>query len=289
MNKTFYSKVGGNFCYVRGVTAHWSCDNITADKWETSHYFPSDMERNDYVARLVKYGSVETMTRPPFSCGYVDPLTAELRNDALKQIRIEQSARPLDFIRKWCTELRYEQFINRDITREKAFQFAEKRMERKVFKELVREENRLKSIKNTRLPNKIACRVDYHKNPAVIVAAVYVDDNRPLFGRVRGYGYAAETVAIADCLNRSNAALAILVHAKENAIQTGLTDLSVTSSTGRSNEKCVGYGAGYGVVPSFEGGTGRGALVELFTKNGYDVRTIVTDTQLVCIFEKKEG
>ena len=90
-------------------------------------------------------------------------------------------------------------------------------------------------------------------------------------GTASGCGYDKESAAIAEALNQCDSVLQLLYTYKENALAAGESDESKTASCGRSNCSIIGYGAGYGAIPYFEGGVGSSCFWSILKKCGFTV------------------
>ena len=84
-------------------------------------------------------------------------------------------------------------------------------------------------------------------------------------GSIGGCGYDKQSTAVADCLNQIKAVLKPLYLIK---------DANVTDDN--SNHKLLGYGAGYGILPSIEGGVGVSCYNSIFNKIGFEFKTVAS-------------
>jgi hypothetical protein len=73
-----------------------------------------------------------------------------------------------------------------------------------------------------------------------------------------GYGYDKHSTALAKILNLHDTILRKMYLAKDKKIK-------------ESNSDALGYGAGYGVLPYFEGGVGSSCHVKILRGLGYEV------------------
>ena len=80
---------------------------------------------------------------------------------------------------------------------------------------------------------------------------------------VTGCGYDKLSTAVAEALNQSNAVLKLLYTEKNRAKNKGL-----------KNHEIFGYGSGYGILPSIEGGVGVSCYPDIFKKVGFEFKTI---------------
>jgi hypothetical protein len=80
-------------------------------------------------------------------------------------------------------------------------------------------------------------------------------------GSIGGCGYDKQSTAVARVLNQVPQLIKKLYELKENNIDT-------------KNHNLFGYGSGYGVLPSFEGGVGVSCYDRIFNAIGYTFETI---------------
>ena len=76
-------------------------------------------------------------------------------------------------------------------------------------------------------------------------------------GLIGGAGYDKLSTAVAEVLNQSNSLLKLLYIEKENSVNVL-----------KKNHDLFGYGAGYGLLPSIEGGVGVSCYDRIFKKVG---------------------
>jgi hypothetical protein len=96
------------------------------------------------------------------------------------------------------------------------------------------------------------------KNPT---AEVWATDGRFLSRSIIGCGFDKHSTAIAEALNQSASFLKVLYDYKER------------KGAKKSNRDVFGYGAGYGVLPSLEGGVGVSCYPHILAKCGYKFST----------------
>jgi len=80
---------------------------------------------------------------------------------------------------------------------------------------------------------------------------------------ISGCGYDKASTALAKLLNQSNEALKPLYVKKNKNID-------------KDNRELLGYGSGYGILPSFEGGVGVSCYPTIFDKIGYKFETVAS-------------
>lgn len=140
-----------------------------------------------------------------------------------------------------------------------------KRIEKRAAGNLKIFENRLQTVFNaTNQITEIVISVEWVKNktwgmcPQATARVCYVDNTCDTFtsSRITGCGYDKESTAVAHALNQCPELLNLLYAIK---------DLQPTEK----NHNIFGYGSGYGLLPSFEGGVGVNCYNTIFEKIGY--------------------
>lgn len=180
------------------------------------------------------------------------------------------------------TETRWKQYQAGTISREKAVELATKRATKQIKKETAAKLAQLDRVANAPDLAFISVSVDWVRsrtwghNPHVEVRT----NTGTYTGMASGYGYDKESAAIADAFNKCDSILKALYQLKEN----GLNDPPVEGralnpfaaeplreSPVSSNSIC-GYGAGYDILPYFEGGVGVSCFWSILKKCGYKTR-----------------
>lgn len=186
-------------------------------------------------------------------------------------------------LKRYSTARRWEQYQAGEIDRAKACEFAIKTMNKEIEKEIEKKLAHLEAVANAPEVDYIKVNVKYRRstwgyNPAV---EVITNGESGIFtGYASGWGYDKESAAVADAFNKSLGILKVLYTLKEKALEAGESDESKTTCTGHDNRNCVGYGAGYGVLPYFEGGVGVSCFWSILKKAGFDT---------FCKYEKHEN
>lgn len=166
------------------------------------------------------------------------------------------------------TAAKWEAYQAGKITREKAVEIALQRACREIEKEYREEVESLESAAAAPDAKSVHIRVEwkrsamYGRNPH---AVVIVNAMNRYEGKAGGYGYDKRSAAIADALNKSAVMRRALYRAKEKAITDGKNPAS--------NRECIAYGAGYGVLPYFEGGVGMTSLANVLQACGIKWKT----------------
>lgn len=167
-----------------------------------------------------------------------------------------------DMLRGYSTNLRWKQYENGEITRDKCVEYAKKGYEKEVSKDLQKDLEMIEACETAEFPETISVIVEWKKsrvwgyNPHAEIA----DDKRRYFGSASGCGYDKLSAAVANCFNQSAQIKKILYAKKEKALQAGETG---------SNHEVIGYGSGYGVLPAFESGVGMSCFVKILQEAGY--------------------
>ncbi len=177
-------------------------------------------------------------------------------------------------LKRYSTARRWEQYQAGEIDRAKACEFAIKRMNKEIEKEISLKLAHLEAVANAPEVHYISVNVEYRRsstwgyNPAV---EVITNGESGIFtGYASGCGYDKESAAVAEAFNKSLGILKVLYTLKEKALEAGESDESKTACTGHDNRNCVGYGSGYSVIPYFEGGVGVGCFWSILKKAGFD-------------------
>jgi len=179
-------------------------------------------------------------------------------------------------LKRYSTARRWEQYQAGEIDRAKACELAIKRMNKEIEKEISLKLAHLEAVANAPEVRYISVNVEYKRsstwgyNPAV---KVITNGESGIFrGYASGCGYDKESAAVADAFNKSLGILKILYTLKEKALEAGESDKSETACTGVDNRSCIGYGAGYSVIPYFEGGVGVNCFWSILKALGYETQ-----------------
>lgn len=89
-------------------------------------------------------------------------------------------------------------------------------------------------------------------------------------GSVSGCGYDKLSTAVAYCLNQINEVLKPMYLAKDKA------NFASAKSQGEANQSIFGYGSGYGILPSIEGGVGVSCYDRIFNAIGYEFKSLTS-------------
>ena len=192
-------------------------------------------------------------------------------------------------LRRYSTETRWGQYVNGTITREKAVEYAKKREEKKLEKKLNEKLEKLEKVSNAPDLEIVSVYVDFIRsstwgyNPKVKTYS----NNKCCTGSASGCGYDKESAAVAEAFNNDFSLLKVLYTLKEMGLKAGLSDKSESACTGVDNRNIVGYGAGYSVLPYFEGGVGVDCFWKILEKAGYKVKATYGRTENTYVITKE--
>ena len=178
------------------------------------------------------------------------------------------------YLRRYLTKRQYNNFINKKITKTEAIKIAMEKEEREIDK---RTENKLKKLETIEKAPKIESfkiivewkrNATWGMNPTATLqqwAEIWSETT----GHASGCGYDKESAAVAEALNKSNSILKELFNYKEKQLKRGKSDKSKTSCNGIDNRNIIAYGAGYSILPYFEGGVGMNCFINIFRLLGF--------------------
>lgn len=182
----------------------------------------------------------------------------------------------------WVTKHTQAQYDNGEIGVDSYVIRAEKRMRKTLNKRMIETLERIAQVETVITPDRITMLTEWKKsrvwraNPHVSMIA----EKQVYTGTATGCGYDKESAAIADALNACPGTLKILYDVKEAAL---------AGDENISNEKAIGYGAGYGALPYYERGVGVNTLVAILEKGGYEVKQYYSPERSFFEIEKRRG
>jgi hypothetical protein len=150
-----------------------------------------------------------------------------------------------------------------------------KRKEKQIFKSIERQVNQVLTIGKAGEFIEAKISIEWKKskmwgsNPSAECLYSYKDaecnirTNRVISGSIGGCGYDKQSTAVANCLNQINEILKLLYTVKNDNLD-------------KDNRDLFGYGSGYGLIPSIEGGVGVSCYPSIFAKLGYEFKTIAS-------------
>lgn len=176
-------------------------------------------------------------------------------------------------LKEYLTAAKYTDYTSGKITRDRAIEIATARAYKDIDKQTAKKLSLITAAENAPALNSINISVEWARsrvwgyNPTATAAAYSTaNDGAQTYdektGRASGYGYDKQSAAISESLNKIPAVLKVLYLAEEKRL------------TGRESRKqarrdFIGYGAGYGVLPYFEGGCGVSVYHKIFKSCGY--------------------
>lgn len=172
-------------------------------------------------------------------------------------------------IKNHSTATRWDQYKRETITREKAVEFATRRRLKEIDGETIEKQNKLLKARDAADIKTVAISVTWKRsatwgfNPT---AEVIINGVQSYVGRASGCGYDKRTAAIGEALNQSDIILKMLYLAKEKALAKA--PAKIRKNPEASNGDLIHYGAGYGVLPYFEGGVGMTSFYGVFEACG---------------------
>ena len=178
-------------------------------------------------------------------------------------------------LKQYSTPRRWEQYQRGEIDRAKAVELATKRAAKEIEKDTAAKLAQLEAAATAPRFDSVSISVTWAKSRtwgANPTAEVLNLGDRRTVGHASGCGYDKESAAIAEALNQNPAALRVLYELGESALAQGDSPRSKTACTGYHWGGCIGYGAGYSVLPYFEGGVGSSCFWSIFQKAGFSVR-----------------
>lgn len=174
-------------------------------------------------------------------------------------------------IEKESTPLRWRQYKNGEINREKAVELATKRALKDAEKTLSKDLERLTNAENAEDVESVSISVEWKRskiwgyNPTATATITTKTHRERYTASASGCGYDKLTAAVGAALNQSASIKKMLYTAKEKSLSEHYTEFKQTES----NREFIHYGAGYGVLPYFEGGVGMTSFYGVFEKCGY--------------------
>lgn len=192
----------------------------------------------------------------------------------------EENRKPSDNgIERYCTARRWEQYKAGELSREKMVELTVKRMEKQSDKETAAKLEKLERVAAAPDLVSVSISVEWKRsqtwgyNPTATVTVHAGDEWKQFTGTASGCGYDKRTAAIGSALNQSRSVLKMLYEAKESALvnppERGRYCGANYFEENTSNNTLIHYGAGYGVLPYFEGGVGINSFFGVFEACGF--------------------
>lgn len=193
-------------------------------------------------------------------------------------------------LEKYSTSSNWGRYKAGKLTRKEAVQRAVARMKKQLTKEYSKRVEKLHRVAEAPNLVRVDIRVNWVRsrtwgyNPHCEALITTTDGWSSFTGSASGCGYDKRTAAIGKALNQCDAVLKMLYTTKERSkgrIGTAWND---------GNSKYLAYGAGYGVLPYFEGGVGMSSFESVFNACGFVLVHIDNgDAYDHYIFERKRG
>lgn len=170
-------------------------------------------------------------------------------------------------LRNYLTELRYKQYKQGTIDRVEAVAIACKRMGKQHKVKFENDIHKIEAVEKSKPLEYCKITVEWSKSSmwGLNPHAETRTNNGLYYGTASGCGYDKESASIAEALNQDYSVLYML-YAKEDCRLGQKEDIS--------RRDFVGYGSGYGVLPSFEGGVGVSSHKNIFENCGYKFETV---------------
>lgn len=180
-------------------------------------------------------------------------------------------------IKRYCTARRWEQYQAGEISRKKIVELTAARMEKQRDKDTAERLEKLESVANASELESVSVSVEWKRsqtwgyNPTATVTIYAGGKTERFIGTASGCGYDKRTAAIGSALNQSLSVLKMLYAKKEKALAEFTPEqIAQTRKHGtESNADFIHYGAGYGVLPYFEGGVGINSFRGVFKACGF--------------------
>lgn len=177
------------------------------------------------------------------------------------------------------TPAKWEAYRAGTIDREKAVEIAYKRAARELEKSYTKKLAKVERAENAAPPVTVSISVEWKRssvwgyNPTATVTIYDGNAWKQYTGTASGCGYDKLTAAVGSALNQSAAILNMLYTAKEKAYKRSKAAERAEWKKYGSENNCdaIHYGAGYGILPYFEGGTGWSSFAGVFAACGYKI------------------
>lgn len=153
------------------------------------------------------------------------------------------------------------------------------RKQKAIYKAIEKEVNRVQTVFNSGELIDVKIQIEWKRsrmwgsNPSAECWYTYKDaegNHRSGYvtsGSISGCGYDKQSTAVAQCLNQINEVLKPMYIKKDKAIK------GIQKSQNDAHLEIFGYGIGYGILPSIEGGVGVSCYPTIFKNIGYNFQT----------------
>lgn len=191
----------------------------------------------------------------------------------------EEHKKPSDVgIQHYCTGRRWDQYQAGEITREKIVALTISRMEKQTDKKTAERLEKLDRVAAAPDLESVTISVEWKRsgvwgyNPTATATVHAGNDWKQYTGSASGCGYDKLTTAIGQALNKNRSVLKMLYTVKEKALSEFTPERIQAAKNHHgteSNRDFIHYGAGYGVLPYFEGGVGMSSFKGVFEACGF--------------------
>lgn len=194
-----------------------------------------------------------------------------IKNGFCEKWNDEQQKESDQGIKRYCTDRRWEQYTHGQINRQQMIDYTIARYEKQLAKETAEKLAHLETVEAAPDLQYIELNITWKKSSCYgsHPTAEARTNNGYTSGHAGGWGYDKESAAVAEAFNKNNSILKALYTLKETALQAGGSDYSKTACTGVDNRTICGYGAGYSILPYFEGGVGVNCFWAILEKCGF--------------------
>lgn len=182
-------------------------------------------------------------------------------------------------IERYCTPRRWDQYRAGEITREKIVELTIKRANKQRDKYTAEKLEKLERAAAAPDLVNVTISVEWKRsatwgyNPTATVTVYAGNQWKQYTASASGCGYDKRTAAVGAALNQSDSIKKMLYSAKEKALnnppEVGRYCGGNYFEESTSNNSLIHYGAGYGVLPYFEGGVGINSFRGVFEACGY--------------------
>lgn len=196
-------------------------------------------------------------------------------------------------IKEYLTATKYTDYTSGKITRARAIEIATARAFKDIDKQTAKKLSLITAAENAPALNAVNISVEWARssvwgyNPTATATAYSItDDGAQTYdektGRASGCGYDKQSAAISESLNKIPAVLKVLYLAEEKRLKG-------RESRKQARRDFIGYGAGYGVLPYFEGGCGVSVYHKIFKSCGYVFKCVGSGKTYDAYTITKEG
>lgn len=203
-------------------------------------------------------------------------------------------------LKEWSTAKKWEAYQAGSLSREKAVEIAVKRGAADLMKSQAVKLEKLETAAAARDLVEIVVNVEWKRNRTWgnnPTAEVIVVGEGRYYGSASGCGYDKQSAAVAEALNQSPAVLKALYTLKENGLNNPPAEGRALNPFAAeplreapiSSDSICGYGAGYDILPYFEGGVGVSCFWSILEKCGFAVKGVASGRMFDAWTVEKKG